>query len=44
MKTVTDTIEIPKAVLESVDTLDELEDWLRYAPSFSTNRRIPLVY
>jgi hypothetical protein len=28
MKAVADTIEIPTKVLESVDTLDELEDWL----------------
>ena len=28
MKTGADTIEIPRSVLESVDTLDELEDWL----------------
>ena len=28
MKARADTIEIPTRVLESVDTLDELEDWL----------------
>ena len=28
MKAPADTIEIPTKVLESVDTLDELEDWL----------------
>jgi hypothetical protein len=28
MSTTTDTVEIPLSVLESVDTLDELEDWL----------------
>jgi hypothetical protein len=28
MKTVATTVEIPLKVLESVDTLDELEDWL----------------
>jgi hypothetical protein len=28
MKTATGKVEIPRAVLESVDTLDELEDWL----------------
>ena len=28
MKTAADTVEIPTKVLESVDTLDELEDWL----------------
>jgi hypothetical protein len=28
MKSLGDTIEIPTKVLESVDTLDELEDWL----------------
>lgn len=28
MKAVADTIQIPTKVLESVDTLDELEDWL----------------
>jgi hypothetical protein len=28
MKTSDQTVEIPTKVLESVDTLDELEDWL----------------
>jgi hypothetical protein len=28
MKTEATTVEIPLKVLESVDTLDELEDWL----------------
>ncbi len=28
MKMPGDTVEIPTKVLESVDTLDELEDWL----------------
>jgi hypothetical protein len=28
MKSLCDTVEIPTKVLESVDTLDELEDWL----------------
>jgi len=28
MKTMGATVEIPLKVLESVDTLDELEDWL----------------
>jgi len=28
MKPAHDTIEIPIRILESVDTLDELEDWL----------------
>jgi hypothetical protein len=28
MKALGDTIEIPTKILESVDTLDELEDWL----------------
>ena len=28
MSTTADTVEIPLSVLESVDTLDELEDWL----------------
>jgi hypothetical protein len=28
MKTLEATVEIPLKVLESVDTLDELEDWL----------------
>ncbi|MEO8428479.1 MAG: hypothetical protein ABI651_15360 [Verrucomicrobiota bacterium] len=28
MKTAGETIEIPTKVLESLDTLDELEDWL----------------
>jgi hypothetical protein len=28
MKAPADTIEIPTKILESVDTLDELEDWL----------------
>ncbi len=28
MSTVSETVEIPLSVLASVDTLDELEDWL----------------
>jgi hypothetical protein len=28
MKATTEVVEIPTAVLESVDTLDELEDWM----------------
>ena len=28
MKATADVVEIPAAVLDSVDTLDELEDWL----------------
>ena len=28
MKATADFVEIPTAVLDSVDTLDELEDWL----------------
>ena len=28
MKSRSDTVEIPVQVLESIDTLDELEDWL----------------
>ncbi len=28
MKATAEVVEIPAAVLESVDTLDELEDWL----------------
>ena len=35
MKAAADVVEIPTAVLDSVDTLDELEDWL-----MANNRRV----